>query len=478
MSTDNIGNFSQKSVCRDVQKENHQNPNSNVNETTFNETSKSKTRARLLSNGSSLDLFLEDSKSSYHTNSKDSNNPSPRSHQNSQQSHHTSTTKLSKRRKIVEKKNKISQIIDQIFTEDIFKTPLQSKCDYFYSAYNPLTFEKPYMQFEEASCDQACDLSGKKYWTKICNNVLTTSTLLRRFLQTVNKGMYSTLKNFAKKYLVKLLVGRRSYLDFNGNHNPDLVKSVNVLKRIVGEGRLLSMKCSKGETEASSLEGFKNEVILAVLSIFRSKIDLKSTVHQKERLRVESDENNNPTKTQAKISKLSFTDPYSLLSTLGPSPQKTSGHRAFKPCKPLQGRSLASGARNVRVACVESLRRRDYSGQDLASRKYDLSKVSTSGSSCQQKNSYYQSRRKFKPLKMHNSRPNVQISKTDPKASSGCHKGNTTVLDHPFNAKRKIFQSKERPMVRLAGIRLRKICKSRIRTTSKDLIGKKSKHNY
>lgn len=109
-------------------------------------------------------------------------------------------TKLSVRRRRIEKKNYVKSIVDRIFHEESASDSSWKKLEYFYSGYSGLSLNKPYMEFEDHS-DSSESQKAQAKWAKVMEHVLLTGeTRFTEFLKTVNKEMYMKLIGLAKKY--------------------------------------------------------------------------------------------------------------------------------------------------------------------------------------------------------------------------------------------------------------------------------------
>ncbi|CAI2365591.1 unnamed protein product [Moneuplotes crassus] len=154
----------------------------------------------------------------------------------------TTGTKLSIRRRRIERKTQFKSIVDQIFHEESAPDSSKKKLEYFYSAYSGLTLNKPYMEFEDHSSSSESQKAQAKWATIMEHVLLTGETRFTEFLKTVNKEMYMKLIGLAKKYCMKLLLNNK--LDggkdeiFNTQSNPATkstlaIKDIKLLKPLL-----------------------------------------------------------------------------------------------------------------------------------------------------------------------------------------------------------------------------------------------------
>lgn len=206
-------------------------------------------------------------------------------------------------------KDEIKQIFQQLFEEHKntrkMESPfgknlgsrvpqkLQSKMDYFYTAYNTEKHIQPYMVFEDKlneSIDSKKDKlfykTAQTKWGDISKNLFNkNSEHFRQFLNAVNTNMYSDLIKMGTKYCSKLIKpksvnGRRTSVISNATTSEkNLTTGLQMLKNIVRE-KILSKKRNltvepdhKVEADADT----KHEILTSLVYI--SRANNKSSNH-------------------------------------------------------------------------------------------------------------------------------------------------------------------------------------------------------
>jgi hypothetical protein len=168
-------------------------------------------------------------------------------------------------------KNAFNEIFkEEVLQEETLKDRLQSKVDFFYSAYNHDNTSQKYMKFDEKS-NSTSDLKDSKdskdlkvvnkfdkkaiaNWNWISNQILVKDkNKLRSFLRTVNQDMYLNLIKVGVKFLSK---GSNQIGEFSSSQdsNNEFKKGIEMLKQVIQEKIM-----GKSQTELDKLMPKSNQ---------------------------------------------------------------------------------------------------------------------------------------------------------------------------------------------------------------------------